>query len=447
MKISQIPLYFAIFCCPTTLANEDYRPLIQKGLNYLERTQVKESEGIQKFKGEWGSYEVVVESIPRIGKKGYAAYDSNLFTTASIGNILAEIYLDDSTKNQIPNMLDLALENMMLYKNGDSFNFWQELPVPKNLIASGKTAKDYPQTRRGNNFHLKGHFLRWTSNVVNDGDDTALAYTGLYLYKQINGSHPYENLMPSKLGTIFSNYRDTKKRNNISFYNLRTIGKKRTGGFLTWHAKEKSGLNPFKFLPTPNRPYMPFGTNDVDCVINSNILATLAQYDELESTEGVKASCDFINDMFKKNLHRKCGVYYPNYYHFHYTTSKAIKAGATCLAPAKNMLVKDILKTQNKNGSFPSIDKLDITHATANALASLLNIKSDNLQENQKIDMALDKGVTYLNSKKIESENEVYWKGGIFFSGGRVFREKVYFISDEYTTALITYVLYKYENR
>ena len=78
---------------------------ITNGIKYLSDTQVKETQNIEKFKGEWACYEDVDKSTPRIGKAGYSAYDSNLFTTATIHNSLAEIYLINPNLKEIPRML------------------------------------------------------------------------------------------------------------------------------------------------------------------------------------------------------------------------------------------------------------------------------------------------------------------------------------------------------
>ena len=45
--------------------------------------------------------------------------------------------------------------------------------------------------------------------------------------------------------------------------------------------------------------------------------------------------------------------------------------------------------------------------------------------------------VQFLSRQKQQEKDQIYWKGGVFFSGGTVVRNVLYFTSDAYTTALI----------
>ena len=144
--------------------------------------------------------------------------------------------------------------------------------------------------------------------------------------------------------------------------------------------------------------------------------------------------------MFRKNKQRSCGVYYPNFYHLHFTTAKAIKSGATCLKPIQNQLINDILTHQKSNGSLDSINEDDRVLATANAMISLALLGPQTAE----VTRALEKGINYLLTQKQQQDGMTYWKKGVFFSGGRIFRNRLYFISDEYTTAVVTYALHLY---
>ena len=63
----------------------------------------------------------------------------------------------------------------------------------------------------------------------------------------------------------------------------------------------------------------------------------------------------------------------------------------------------------------------------------------------------IESAIGYLLQNKIDSGQECYWTGGVFFSGGTVVRKCLFFKSDAYTTVLIsqcfaTYLLLKKTN-
>jgi len=53
----------------------------------------------------------------------------------------------------------------------------------------------------------------------------------------------------------------------------------------------------------------------------------------------------------------------------------------------------------------------------------------------------IQKSIEFIISQRNE---ENFWKGGVFFSGGTVVRNVLYFKSDAYTTALAAQCLQKY---
>ncbi len=56
----------------------------------------------------------------------------------------------------------------------------------------------------------------------------------------------------------------------------------------------------------------------------------------------------------------------------------------------------------------------------------------------------IDRSINFLYSQKREENKQVFWKGGVYFSGGTVVRNMLYFTSDAYTTALVTMAFQKY---
>lgn len=159
---------------------------------------------------------------------------------------------------------------------------------------------------------------------------------------------------------FFSHYvDDLKKRKNLHFYNVIRGANIYTGSFMTWFGKE-SLLTPWSWIPSnrnsSSKQSIPFGANEVDCVVNSNVLNTLAAYDK-KQTPGFSDACRFVNKAIRKKKFSSCGVYYPNHYELHYTSAKALVAGADCLEESRDGLVDHIISTQLTDGSLASYNK------------------------------------------------------------------------------------------
>ncbi len=100
-------------------------------------------------------------------------------------------------------------------------------------------------------------------NVPNDADDTAMATALLRLE---NG----RTIDATPLHLI-TRYRDTRR---FKFDSRDTWSSKNTGAFLTWLKDEN-----LETFATPNSGVMPMGVNNVDCVVNANVLFSLALND------------------------------------------------------------------------------------------------------------------------------------------------------------------------
>lgn len=132
LKVILIPLLLLL--SGLQLRASTIEETINKAIHYLEKEQVKQGYPPQTFTGEWRSYVKNRKTLLWLGKKGESYYDSNCFVTASIHNILAEIYLMGWTHDYIPEMLDLSVENVMMFRNNVAYNFWHELPPPNHLV-------------------------------------------------------------------------------------------------------------------------------------------------------------------------------------------------------------------------------------------------------------------------------------------------------------------------
>jgi hypothetical protein len=401
---------------------------LNEALLYLKLTQKQETRGIEYFSGEWESEMRSVRDIPLIGPAGTGGYDSNLFTVASIHTLLSGIWKRDPELSSIPPMLTLSTDRILTYQAGNSFNFWPLLPP--NLYRSSDP--EFERIRRPNHFPIRYKRLEAGCNVYNDADDTAVAFSAIrHAAEILPDSSPQP---PSQIGPIFSEYRD-QNRPVPHFYNAR-YRTRNTGAFLTWLHPEQV-LRPKSYIPSTRRPYLPFGQNDVDCVVNTNVLHALAQYSELD-TPGVEDACEFLHWAFLTGRSRTCGVYYPSPYNAHYTLAKAFQAGASCLKPAALIAAQEILNQQGRDGMWKSRIKGDDIHTSLYALNALLYLRAADLEnETGPLTPSIDRALSALLSQKVpHSDGSASWPKGVFFSGGTFARYWIFWTSEPYTTAL-----------
>jgi hypothetical protein len=369
-------------------------------------------------------------------KKGTAAYDSNCFTTSSIVNSLANIYkspiITQRQKAEIVEMLKLASNDVMACEDGGTFNFWHLVEIPSSLRREGRLNR----VRSPNHFPYRNRVFYFLSNIVNDADDTAIAYLALDNIKKIVGV----DLRPhKKIGKLFSPFRDFRNRHVFNLYDFVAFRAKKTEAFMTWLSHDELHV---PYLPARDRQNIPLRTNDVDCVVNSNVLTALATYNELE-TDGVKQSCRYLNKELLKRKYSKCALYYPNKYMFPYAVSKAYKAGTSCLGPSKSRILSIVMNTQKSDGSWDSFKEYDdLIQSTALAIHTLINFYDGS----QKQLTAINRGVQFLLKHSVVDENLTYWNGGIYFSGGTFARKRIVWTSDAYTTSLILEILSVYQN-
>jgi len=299
---------------------------------------------------------------------------------------------------------------------------------------------------------------------MNDNDDTSQGYLAIWNYNQvnrINGKRDAFLKFPSMRG-IFEPYRDTA-RQTAHYYNFIAFDRRESGAYLTWRGREECFptwniprllINNSLFLTTLStvypyayKSYMPYGANDVDAVLNANVLSTLAAFNELDKTGGVKAASAFIEHKIRRRKWSRAGVYYPNRYHLHYATMRAWKKGVHTLDSSAVLLIKHLKSAQCSDGSYhsrPIVNHRDILQSTAYAFHAML---SYNDPSDRELNLRIRKALNYILSEMHNQNGTVCWDGGVFFSGGTVIRNTLFWKSDGYTTALILEAIGMYLNQ
>ncbi len=457
IKVSFFLIVLSVFHQLPALGQEDFNAaqedLHQKvkhharmAVNYLKTAQRQQSDSPRYFKGEWGSVMEMNFWIPILG--GYQrAYDSNCFAVTSTYNLLAQAYLAYPEYEAIPQMLQLSMHRIMAYEAHGSFNFWNALPpTHKHRIIF---EPEHPTVRRPNNFKLYLNFIRKSANVPNDADDTAAGYMALYYHHKI-----FENNTPDSLNNfvnLVDTYRDYNRRNK-HWYNVYRLHGNNTGAYLTWLADEHEhhgNWNLFKDLihaqlfylpfskmyPRAYKPYIPYGTNDIDPIVNTNILSTMALLN-VEKTNGYKDALTFIEKCVSRADYDFAATYYPNRYHLPYYVSKSWMLGVKELNNVREPILTFLLNTQIEDGSWLSRDFINDEDALQSTLYALNTLIHFDALKDGAVRQAAFKALDFVMKDKIKTLNGYYWKGGVFFSGGTIVRHVLHWKSDAFTTAL-----------
>ncbi len=423
-----------------------------KALLFLVESQIDSSIANKQFKGEWYGTMELTEPYFFIGKKQNHK-DSNGFTVSAIHNFLAEVYLADTTLTYLKPTLNKAFQDILTYRNGQKFNFWKALPPNRKLKLFGEP-NPQPLVHRPTEYRLRSRFINNAANVPEDADDTSLGNLATMYHNEI-----FADTLPLIVSEEYDKFLDLKRKNR-NWYNHLFVRYPNSGAFLTWHSQEfrfwflKTPLTflstLFIFMPGSSarpkayKPWIPFGANDVDVVVNSNVLTYLAVSNQLDKSLGKKGAIAYTEFLLKQPRWYNNAVYYPNLYHIHYGVARAYAAGVEQLAPVCQTILENIIETQNQDGSFESQDwlnKKDLVQSTAYALHAMLDMKSKGMTiENERIERA----IKFLIEKSLSENNGIKWEGGIFFSGGTALRNILVWKSDAYTTALIANSLTKY---
>lgn len=427
--------------------------ILEKSLLYLSEVQEKETVKDSIFKGEWPSTMGLKNNYILLGYS-QDFRDSNCFTQAGIYNILAEMYLADTTLKQILPMLKQAIPEILSYKDDETFNFWKKLEPNRLLSIKGPHPSGY-LAHRPTNYILRTRFINNAADIANDADDTAAGNLALYYHNQIF-------MEDFKLAThqTFDNWLDVY-RNNYHWYNYIHKIPRPSQAYMTWMAPEyqfkrwnfvKQALHNCVFFlkgsscfPQPYERYVPWGANDVDAVVNANVLNYLSKSNQIHNSQGQEGALALIESTVAKERWSRAGIYYPNRYHIHYVLSKNLELYRDELPTSSQAIISHLISSQKEDGSFESrrkANKRDRLQSSIYALSAMLSFKNAGMvvpKEN------IENAMRYVLSQQVESlNNTLYWNGGVFFSGGTVVRNVLFFKSDAYTTALVAQCIQSY---
>ena len=431
---------------------------IQSALRFIADQQIIETIPEHQYAGEWPSIMTMRTTFVLLGKQS-DSYDSKCFSISSIHNSLAAAFIIRPDLKAIPPMLDAAILRISDFYEGDGFNFWPKL-LPDGRLYMFHQNKKSGFVRRPIRYPLKSPYIRKAANVANDNDDSAQGFTAFIYYNKVRKILGENNEFTIKLSPILGAWRDSA-RFSQHYYNIIHFDKRESGAFLTWRALEEpfpawnipkllvnnallmtplSTLYPYAF-----KSYIPYGANDVDAVVNANVLSAFGENNEFNAA-GIKQSALFIERKAKRNDWSRAGVYYPNRYHLHYVTLRAWAKGISELNQTAAYMKQHLIETQLPDGSFSSrkiVNQHDIVQSTAYALNAMLRYGDPHLSG---FSSQIDKAIRFLFKHGSYTNNQLCWDGGVFFSGGTVIRNTLFWKSDVYTTALMLESLVMYQN-
>lgn len=418
------------------LDNVSLEQIVISNLEYIASEQIPADNQVYQ-KGEWPTeiYSTIIPGLVGVGKLVGHNNEATAFTTATVANSIATIYLEHprlrnaKAIQQIPHMIDRAVETFALYQEGDLFNFYP------------------PREWRGTRVHqpidmFLAPMWKGFTNVPEDADTTSAVYTTKLYQARIQGR---QLKVPSTVLNSIESYRDLNR--NPQFYN-ENQHRVLTSAYMTWQADENDRTAPrFWFAPPEKGTRIPFNKNDVDCIVNLNILRMQALA-KVQGLPGQAPACEMINDMIDKNEHHTCGVYYPNSYNLAYSSAELERAGSQCVRPQqKNQTVQFILSTQEADGGWVNVrnDWVDRVQSTGFAMNALLQFGD---RSDPRVDNALRYGVRFLLlNSKLSKDGYRYWNGELFFTATAIARSLIAWRSTSFTTAVAATALLKMHER
>lgn len=404
---------------PLTLATwpvhaRNHQAEILSALRHLERAQTLYKGAYEP--GEWPTEvtSIMLPSLVGVGRWGKPYPEATIFTTASIVGVLHEMHENDSRLNSIPPMIKKAIDGFGPFFQDDFFNFY---PLRKRNGA----------WVRGPRGLFLAPYFRGLANIPPDADTNSVTYLAL------------KAPAPEKVIQAFSRFRDVNRKPHS--YNLRaeTVN---TGAFLTWLMDEKDPKMPHRFGNPELGARIPFGTNDVDCIVNANVLKLLTLQQRTE-VAGYKESCRLLQTVIVRKDYGRCGIYYPNDYLLPLRIAELKELGASCIHRHAPLVLKHLLETQTPDGSWTNSppNRPDRIHATAVALNSLLLLAD---RKNSAHRQRVDRAVNYLlQNLRRDKHGHKYWKGEVFFSAVAQARYSIVWRSNSYTTALAAQALHR----
>ena len=409
-----------------------------KLLNYLNEQQVmfNPDHPDARYNGIWWSEINNRRNTLLFGPKNQTALDANCFVTSMIHNLLAELYLKDSTLVSIPLMLEKSLPAINSFKNGNGFTFFPIMELPDKLVRKGE-AEFYPDgMRSASHYNYQNRMILHGFNIYNDSDDTALGIYANFLCHRVD-SNLYHNGKPDLDSVLayFGRYRDIEGSATNLWNWIRGHGSE-TGAYNTWFP-DSQDPKVHSLFPQKGKYYLPYGVNDIDCVVNANILGVLAAMGAGETQE-IRAAASWILEMIELEKCSTCAVYYPSGYSLAYAVVKAWKRGSVVLEPALTPIMKKLIIEQNPDGSWSDRMEGNEVLATLHALNSLIGMKHI---VNEELDLVINSGLDFILSKVHYDGNRAWLDGGVVFSGGSLVKRTHVWTSDAYTTALLLEVL------
>ncbi len=427
---------FAILFVVHTLAFSRETPkasaVIEKSVNYLSHQQYLENKDLYTA-GEWPAEmkSYFLPALLGVGKLfAKPTAEPTSFATSSIINLISEIYLIKPELIKIPAMINLGLTSLPLYKDSDVYSYYQWSEF-RGVKVRAPLAEGY----------VPG-FIRGLTNIPSDADTTSATYMALAFSKLISSEIKLSDFkIPQGALDTFNTHRDINRKPH--YYN-RLDSINNSGAFLTWFQFDHEPNMPRGVFAKPDKgTRIPFGFNDVDCVVNANVMRVLTATNNTDHP-GYNDSCKLLNFVIIKNKQSQCGIYYPNSYAVMFSISNVYKLGAQCLEESRSKAISFLVSTQKDDGSWdnePGIGRTDTIQSTALALIALMNYtEKGSLQYTS----AVRAGAFYLlNNLRTNGDSEIYWKGEVFFAAVAQARNTVLWRSNTYTTAMVTLALAK----
>ena len=439
---------------------------------------------VTNVSGEWGnSMHFFTKSFGKKNGEGYfSIIDSNMFVTAGVMYPL--FFVQDHSQGELKAVIGRALATIDSYKRAGGYSFWKEKQSwTKKFSVIG------PPNLPSRVFEVFG-FSRWggsegsgTSgveprpgwaryltdpefnpsgaeavfNIPSDADDTALAIITKNLFGEA-GEKIDEDV------ALFARYRAVDRQ----FGDGRDAWKgKSSGAYLTWFKSEDL---PIKAALEPSTGVIPFGINNVDCVVVANVLLSLGLTKNLD-IEGAFESTELLAKAIELDQWPECGLYYPQKMMFPYAAARAYRDGGVSTKRYKNamkLLMSRLLAeartfaTSNPKlaGAFPGGFDTSLHLSTALATVALLNLGEEMAQELGLVGQyktIVDRAVAFLIKEKtrvrkrfkddvqqmFDSDREMYvWEAGVFFSASQW--NVAQWRSQPYTVAIVTEALSKY---
>jgi len=440
---------------------------------------------IRNYPGEWASSIHALTQLIKMpqGQAPVTVPDANMFVTASI--LYPLVFVKEADKGPVRAMIEDALTSIKYYKRGAGYSFWREQPsstagyrvigplnIPHQILdvltLAIRSARPIPPdhgaaTRPGwvqaiadksiNPIGSESFF-----NIPSDADDTALAMIAYRLFD------PDSRAQVRELAELVLKHRDVSR----TFEDTRDGWKgKNSGAFLTWLKDESL---PIREAFNSKDGIIPFGINNVDCVVNANVvfalgLAGYGKHPAVTSTLGI------LNRAVDLESWPYCGLYYPHKMMFPYALTRAYRDGGLShpgMKAAMGRLVVRLIADQKetrlrepkRDGAFSGGADQTYDLATALAVNALLNIGREiptKLGIAAGYDQAIASGIKYLVSHKVLSDvrypdaieglyqpglRAALWEPGLFFTAS--VQRAAGWRSEGYTAAIAVEALAKY---